>query len=406
MENPKNFRNGRWIEYTAALCAAILFYLAIAHFNIIWEGLGIAVGFIRPVIIGIIIAYILNPLINIFRKYVFSRFLKNDTLIHNLSVISAILAVGIFIVLLLVALIPQLVESIITFFSNLSGYIDSLSKLFGRLSSSMSSAGADTTQFDDISSMLLAALSSFVPTDASSMMGTFTNISVSIFDFVIGIIMAIYIMMDRNHLVGEVQHLLKLVLKDERYGSLANFASRCNSILVRFIAGDLLDGLIVGVANFIFMQIAGLSYGILISVVVGVANLAPTFGPILGGAIGALILVLVNPWHALWFLIFTVIIQIIDGYILKPKLFGSTLGVSGLWILICIVTGGKIFGVWGILLSIPFAAISDFIYHDNFLVFLKRKKEEEKAKKAAAAAESEKTQEEAEESESPDSSAL
>ncbi len=380
MGKPKKFWNGKWVDYATALCAAILFYLIIAHFNVIWAGLGKMIGFIRPVIIGVVIAYVMNPLVKIFKKYVFGRFLKRERTVHYLSVIAAIVAVGVFIVLLLVALIPQLIESIVTFFSNLGSYINSLSQLISQLSSNMSSAGADTTQFDDISSMLLSALSSIVPTNPSAMVGTFTNISVSIFDFVIGIIMAIYFLMDSDHLVSEVQRFLKLVIRGNGYAKVAGFAGRCNAILVRFIAGDLLDGFLVGLANFIFMSIAGINYAILISVVVGVTNLAPTFGPVLGGAIGAIILVLVNPWHALWFLIFTVIIQIIDGYILKPKLFGSTLGVSGIWILICIVTGGKIFGMWGIILAIPFAAISDFIYHDNFLVFLQKEKDKRMTK--------------------------
>ncbi len=99
----------------------------------------------------------------------------------------------------------------------------------------------------------------------------------------------------------------------------------------------------------------------MISVVVGLTNLAPTFGPVIGAAIGAFILLLVNPWYALYFLIFTVIIQIIDGYILKPRLFGGALGVPGVVVLICIIIGGRLFGIWGVLLAIPFAAIASFL---------------------------------------------
>ena len=109
--------------------------------------------------------------------------------------------------------------------------------------------------------------------------------------------------------------------------------------------------------NFIFMSIVGMDYALLISVVVGVTNMAPTFGPIVGAVVGAFILVLVNPWYALWFLIFTVILQTIDGYIIKPKLFGDTLGVSSIWILITLVVGGRMFGVAGILFlhQLPFS---------------------------------------------------
>ena len=107
-----------------------------------------------------------------------------------------------------------------------------------------------------------------------------------------------------------------------------------------------------------------MSYSVLISLVVGVTNLAPTFGPILGAIIGTFILVLVNPFHALLFLIFTIILQTIDGYIIKPKLFGESLNVPSVWILVTLVVGGRMFGVAGIMLSIPFAAIFSFVYTD------------------------------------------
>ena len=118
------------------------------------------------------------------------------------------------------------------------------------------------------------------------------------------------------------------------------------------------------------MQFAGL-----VSVVVGATNLIPTFGPVIGGAIGAFVLLLVKPMHALAFLIFTVVLQTLDGYIIKPKLFGNSLGVSGLLILVSIVVMGNIFGVVGILLSIPVAAILDFIYRDAFLPWLEERGE-------------------------------
>ena len=115
-------------------------------------------------------------------------------------------------------------------------------------------------------------------------------------------------------------------------------------------------------------------YATLISVVVGVTNLAPTFGPILGGVIGAFILLLVNPWYSLWFLIFTLILQTCDGYVIKPKLFGETLGVSSLWILVCIIVGGRMFGVIGILLAIPIAAIIDFIFREYLIPWMHKRR--------------------------------
>ena len=123
------------------------------------------------------------------------------------------------------------------------------------------------------------------------------------------------------------------------------------------------------------MSICRMDYAALISVIVGLTNLAPTFGPLAGAVIGVFFLVFVNPWFALWFLIFTAILQTLDGYIIKPKLFGNTLGVSSLWILISIIVLGRMFGIPGILLAIPFAAIIDFVYKDYLLSALEKKKD-------------------------------
>jgi predicted PurR-regulated permease PerM len=108
--------------------------------------------------------------------------------------------------------------------------------------------------------------------------------------------------------------------------------------------------------------------------VVAVTNLIPTFGPIIGGAIGAFLLLLVEPWYALVFIIFTLILQNIDGYILKPKLVGDSVGVSGLWVLIGVIVGGKMFGIVGILLAIPGVAILDMLYGEFLLPWLEKDK--------------------------------
>jgi predicted PurR-regulated permease PerM len=120
-----------------------------------------------------------------------------------------------------------------------------------------------------------------------------------------------------------------------------------------------------------------MAYVPLVSVLVGVTNLLPTFGPLIGGVLGAFILLMSNPWHSVWFIVFTIFLQTLDGYYIKPKLFGDTLGVSPVWILITIIVGGKMFGIIGVLLAIPFAAIFTFIYQE----FIMNRLEKNKARK-------------------------
>ena len=208
-------------------------------------------------------------------------------------------------------------------------------------------------------------------------MTTSSSIGQGLFDAVIALILAIYFLLDKRRITDGVNKFFALLMKDESYHKWGDFLNRCNDILIRYIGVDVVDGIVVGIVNFLFMIIMGMPYAALISVIVGVTNLAPTFGPIVGAAIGGFILVLINPWQALWFLIFTIILQTIDGYVLKPRLFGESLGVSALMILISIIIGGRLFGVIGILFAIPFAAIIDFVWKDYVI----KKLEERKAKR-------------------------
>ena len=175
---------------------------------------------------------------------------------------------------------------------------------------------------------------------------------------------------------------MQAALSEARLEKIKVFLNRCHLILNRYIVYNLLDCLLVGIINALFMTVLGLPYIGLVSFVIAVSNLIPTFGPIVGAVIGAFILFLVKPWYALAFLIFTVVLQTLDAYFIKPKLIGDSLGISGLWLLIGVIVGGRMFGIVGILLAIPAIAIIDFTYRDYFLPWLenRRRAREEAAK--------------------------
>ena len=198
----------------------------------------------------------------------------------------------------------------------------------------------------------------------------------------LGLILSIYLLLAKESVITGIKRFIKALFAKKNYDGVITFFSRCDAILARYIVYSLIDGLIIGVVNAIFMAIVGMQYVGLVSVVVAVTNLIPTFGPIIGAVIGGFVLLLVNPLHALAFLIFTLILQICDGYILKPKLFGDSLGISSLLILAAVIVGGNMFGVVGILLAIPFAAILDFVYKDYVLMTLEiRRQKKDKEEK-------------------------
>jgi predicted PurR-regulated permease PerM len=153
------------------------------------------------------------------------------------------------------------------------------------------------------------------------------------------------------------------------------FLKHCDQIMTNYVGYTLLDALIVGIANAAFMLVCGIPYVGLISVIVAVTNLLPTFGPVIGAIVGGLLLLLHNPVQALYFLGFTIVLQTLDGYVIKPKLFSGSLGVPSILVLVSVVVGGELFGVTGIILAIPFAAIIAYIYNDILFPALLRRKE-------------------------------
>ncbi len=382
MKFNKNILKNRWASNALAISIGVFVYLFFSHLDVVGRGIAAFFGFINPVIIALIIAYVMDPLTKVFEHYVFRR-MRRETARRNLAVVCTILIILAGFVFLMVALIPQIVNSIITFFNNVNVYADEIRTLLANLQEKAAGSRFDFSKILNGGQALLDTIVGKIPSNVDSIINTSFSIGRNIMTWVIAVIMSIYFLADKSRLQAGFGKLMHAILSERMFQSSCKFWNHCNTIMIRYIVGELLDALIIGVSNFVFFLIAGLPYNLLISVVVGVTNLAPTFGPIVGGVVGAFILVLNNPWHALWFIIFTIILQTIDGYVIKPKLFGNTLGVSSVWILVCIIVGGRMFGVPGILLAIPFAAISDYVYNNYILVVLENRKSKKRDRERA-----------------------
>ncbi len=374
----KNFLKQKWVSYSIATCTAVLLYMVLSHFGSIVSGLSKIMGFVRPVISAIIIAYVLNPFANVFDRKVFSG-IKNQKTRWTLSVLGSLIILAAIIVLLCVALVPQLADSISTLASNMDDYLDALQELLKgvELTQQVGILGLSFGKLANFTDTILDMIQDYFAENAGNLVNKSANIGKTLFDAVISFILAIYFLLDKYNIIKNCARLMSLVMKKENFEKTTQFLGRCHDIIIKYISVDIIDGLIVGIINFLFMIILKMPYSALISVIVGLTNLAPTFGPIVGAVIGAFILVLVEPWQALAFLLFTIVLQTVDGYILKPRLFGGSLGVSALMILISIILGGRLFGVMGILIAIPFAAILDFTWRD----FVLKKLEERHAKR-------------------------
>ncbi|MCR5674320.1 MAG: AI-2E family transporter [Lachnospiraceae bacterium] len=361
----RNLKGQPWANTAIAACIAVLFYVLITHLEIFVVALSAVYSWTRPVILGVVIAYVLDPFAKWLERVPLSKIRKGN-LRRVIATALTVISVLFLIVFLMALLIPQLIDSVATFVSNFGSYSQSLQGLLRQLEQRAAGGPIDLDDMFVRIEDVLGSLTTLITDNIGSIGGVATSIGSSVVDAVLAFIVAIYFLAAKHRMKAMISRFLHLILSDARYERASGYWKRCNEIFIRFIAYDLLDALIVGVVNSIFMLIAGIPYSVLISVIVGVTNLAPTFGPVVGAILGGLILVLVNPWYALWFLIFTIVLQIIDGYVIKPKLFGGSLGVPAVWILVTLIIGGRMFGVPGILLAIPVAAIIMLICQELF----------------------------------------
>ncbi len=376
------FKNRKWYNNAVAIVIGVVSYVALTNLGIISNFLRNVGGYFMPIFYGGVIAYLVNPLASALQKRVFKN-LRNENLKWTLSVFAGMFLVLLFLSALLFMLVPQLFESIMLLVSNMDSYIVRLNGLIEGMNIGTLDIGSHVEEMMGSPEDLLKTASQFLSTSLRRILSTSANIGRTIFNLLIASILSIYLLLAKDSIKTGSRRLMRSLMSQKWYDIVLNFMARCNNILVRYIVFSLFDGVIVGGANAIFMAICGMQYVGLVSVVCGVTNLIPSFGPVIGAVIGGFILLLVNPWHALLFLGFTAVLQTLDGYVIKPKLFGDSLGVSGLLILISIVLFGNIFGVVGILLAIPLAAIIDFTYEEGILPLLEMRRAEMDAELAA-----------------------
>ncbi len=360
----------KWYANAVAACIAVTLYVVLTHLGTIAGGISTFLGYFEAVILGFVLAYLMNQLAKFFNRTILGR-VPNETLRWTASVALTFIMTLLLLGVLLRMIIPQMVESIYTLVSNMDNYLASLDTLLAKygLDDNLNIESYMDALFGHdgkVTTYLMNNINNIL--NASAVAGT------TVVKWLVAFILSVYMLMAKDSMKRGSLRLLHVCLSDKHYNSTIKFLSRCDNILSNYIVFTLLDAAIVGTINAVFMAIVGMEYVGLVSLIVAITNLIPTFGPVIGAVAGGFILLLVNPTDALIFIVFTVVLQLLDGYIIKPKLFGDKLGVSGLLILAAIIVCGNIWGVVGILIAIPLAAILDFVFNDELLPALERRR--------------------------------
>ena len=380
----------RWTGLTLSLCLAILFYMAVSNLDAIKGSFNTALAIMASVIIGAVIAFIVNPLAMIFDRRLKKHFTKHQRWSWVISSAAALVLVYAVLLGLIVVIAPILVENIKTFVTGIDSYIAQLKALVISLDFSSDIEGKILAFIDEqisVDGVITKYITGPSGAGASNLLNSAKDIGVALMDILIGIIFSFYFLIEKTRLTEILGEFFYLVIPDRHFPKFSNIWHRFNAIFTRYIICELVDAFAVSFVNAIFMLIMGMPYVVLISLIAGLTNLAPTFGPFAGAAINAILLLLVAPEYVIPFLIFTQILQLIDGYLFKPKLFGEALSVPPFLILTFLVVGGNLWGVPGLLIAIPLAAIISYIYDEIFIPWLRERKKARKNEDNAKPAE-------------------
>ncbi len=375
MNKFKNLSEKHWFPNAVAGCITVAFFIILSNIGTIWGVCSQIMSYFSTAIAGCVTAYLMNPLANFYSKNVFNK-RKSDKTRWTLSTALTVITVVLAFTLVMSALIPQLIDSVAMFINNLGGYSASLQNLLHNLARQFPKLEMLVQSSENMLNTAVDYIVDYITENYQKIISISTEAGKNIGNFAVAFVLSVYLLSAKPSLKREINRFMKAVMPKKQYHSVTGFLKHCNLIMNQYVIFSLIDGVIIGVSNAVFMSICQMQYAGLVSVIVGLTNLIPTFGPIIGGVLGAFVLLMVKPAHALIFIIFTCFLQFFDGFILKPKLFGNTLGVSGLLILLFIIIGGKMAGIAGILLAIPTAAIVDYVYKDLLITALEKHREQ------------------------------
>ena len=353
------------ILYTTLL---IFFFI---HISDVLRILDFVFKVLAPILYGLVIAYLLNYPYKVFYDHLFKKMGTKHSWLKKLKkplslLLAYIIIIGI-VSFLVSTLIPELSSSITTLVDNIPMYEQAVKDASDSIAAFIDkTTGYDLYEFatysnivslitgNDTTEFIKNIFTNYVPSAFSTVLG----IGTGLYNWIVGIIISIYLLSGKERLTRQFKIAAVAYLPEKVHKRLFKIADVFNNKCGKFIVGKIIDSFIIGLMCFIGLSIFRFHYPLLISVIIGVCNMIPFFGPIIGAIPTTFLLLIINPWEALGFLVFIIVLQQFDGNILGPKILGETVGISGFWIMFSVIVGGGLFSVPGMLLGVPvFAAI-------------------------------------------------
>lgn len=367
-------------------CCCILFFFFIYRyhgFTAYWQKL---MGILQPIIIGFVVAYLINPVMVFLEKHLLKALQpkmkserKAKKLARSVGTAGALIFLLLVIFLLLDMMIPELIKSIQNLIVSLPQEINGFSQWMRDVLAEDSEMAAAVeaslvNAMDYVEKLFQDQILPQVNTYIASITSGVINVVKVLFNFIIGLIIAVYILMSKETFIGQGKKLVYTMFSPKLGNRAIEMARISNQMFGGFISGKILDSAIIGVICYIGLIIMKMPYSLLVAVIVGVTNVLPFFGPYIGAVPSMILIALADPIKGLYFLIFIVVLQQIDGNIIGPKILGNSTGLSSFWVVFAILVGGGLFGFMGMLLGVPTFAVIYYIIRELSAYVLRRRK--------------------------------
>lgn len=329
---------------------------------------------LAPLIWGLVMAYLLNPTMKFIEKYVSkltNRKKERKSLTRGISIVIVLTIFFSIITALIGNVVPEILDSIKNIMNNMQSYLDNSQKFLQNLLEKISKKNPElmdfiNSQFNNIESLLLSLVNTLQPQIENifskdgliaGLTGGAWSLLMGLKDFFIGLIVSVYLLFSKETFSAQAKKTVCGLFNQKNSRRILHLTADANNKFINFLVGKAIDSFIIGVIAFIYLNIRNMPYAALISIIIGVTNMIPFFGPFFGAIPSGVLILLSNPERTIEFIIFVFILQQFDGNILGPKILGNQLGVSAFWILVSILIGGGMFGFIGMILAVPFFAV-------------------------------------------------
>lgn len=340
----------------------IIVIFAFINISYLWTFIKYIIAIFMPFIIGAMIAFVLNVLLNVVENKLFKKLNKKNTktwkkLKRPVSLVTTFIIIIAIIALILGLIIPQLKNTVELFTENFDSYKTQSVELLEKVGIEKKTINKLNNNIENIQEEATKYISKNSDKIMQTTVGVATTVAGTVTTIVLGIVFAIYILLKKEDLTRQFKKLARAYLPEKRQRTLKEISTLSNKTFGNFVSGQCIEALIIGLLCFIGMLILQIPYAPTIAVLVGFTALIPVFGAFIGTAIGAFLILMVDPTKALVFVIFIIILQQLEGNLIYPKVVGNSVGLPGIWVMVAVTVGASIGGILGMLLSVPVCSI-------------------------------------------------